>query len=149
MPICGAGSSTDLGCQLSDDCDSADDTKAYLSYDSDDDNHDDNHQDIVEANEGWPKEAHYVPAKPGVRTIGLLSQPKTLQTVIRASIDVVLGEALSKTFYPSPDDAVTKIRKILRKSAREFGFEELVDRFTKDVEFGSAVAKLVCLFLSL
>jgi hypothetical protein len=94
-------------------------------------------------NYGWPEDAHYAPNEDG-QEIGLKSQPRDLQMVIRRAIRMVIRETLSKTAYVEPEDLVPYLRKSMRAAALEFKFAALAGRFQTDPEFGSALSPLVC-----
>lgn len=96
-------------------------------------------------NHGWEEEAHYTPAKPGQRLIGIGSQPLPLQRVIRAGIQVVIENAIRDGFFTANNPAA-----VLSDIAKGFGYRALSARFKGDKTLGRETARVVkTLFIDL
>ncbi len=84
-----------------------------------------------------------MPAKPGVRIIGLKLQPLPLQTVIRDGIDLFTEMGLVDGFFTVSDSDTTDVCNELAGISREYELLHLATRFEKDKTFGQVVARLV------
>jgi hypothetical protein len=101
------------------------------------------HNPSRDINKGWKLDAHYVPPQVGARIISIKAQPPLLQTVIRAAIREVTGDALFVTSYPSAATVVDYYHGILKKSAENPNLSLLHDRFQRDPKFAAVVSRVV------
>ena len=94
-------------------------------------------------NKGWPAEAHFEQPKQGSRIISLKDQPAPLNKTLSRAIREAIGDMLFGSAFPSIDENYKHHRKLLRGCARELKFDRLAERFSRDVDFGVAMSRLV------
>jgi hypothetical protein len=104
--------------------------------------------ETVDANEGWPEHAHYMPVAPGARNISLKAQPNHMKLVLKSAITSITGATLFKTAFPPLDSEESRehYRKILIKCANNIENEELRERFKQDDNIVVASARVVRIF---
>ncbi|KAF8231517.1 hypothetical protein L208DRAFT_1378067 [Tricholoma matsutake] len=94
-------------------------------------------------NKGWNLGAHYVPPQSGARIISIKNQSSSLQSVIKAAIREVMGDALFKTSYPSAVTIVDHLCNLLKQSAKDLNLCTLHNRFKQDCKFAEVVSCVV------
>ena len=94
-------------------------------------------------NREWPSTCHYSPAGPN-GVIKIRKQPSDLQAIIKLSINKVIGDAIHETAYRAVDKLVGYHRHILWSSAKSLHVVPFAKRFGRDVEFGKAIGRVVC-----
>jgi hypothetical protein len=97
----------------------------------------------LHVNEGWHRDAHYVPPQAGARIISIKAQPSALQAVIKAAIREVTGDALFETAYPSAVTVMDYYCDLLKRSAGSLNHLKLRVRFEKDRKFAEVISRVV------
>lgn len=101
---------------------------------------------ITNSSKDWPEEAHYTPPQPGSRGISLNAQPRRVQTLIKAAIRHVTGDALFIDAYPPIASADQYYRRVLTDLATEMQYYPLRDRIGADNKLVEFISRLVCSF---
>ncbi|KAG5648652.1 hypothetical protein H0H81_006790, partial [Sphagnurus paluster] len=96
----------------------------------------------------WTSEAGFVPPQPGCRSISLTLQPHPLRTVIRATINQIIGDMLFVDAYPSPATINTNYVNLLIQFTEQYEFFELRDRLMTDKAMVEHVRRLLSTRLS-
>ena len=94
-------------------------------------------------NNGWHVDSHYVSPQAGARIISIKVQPSPLQSVIKAAIREVTGDALFVMAYPSAVTISGYYIDILKRSAGNLNLGALQERFEKDQKFGDVISRVV------
>lgn len=94
-------------------------------------------------NNGWHVNSHYIPPQAGARIISIKVQPSPLQSVIKAAIREVTGDALFVTAYPSAVTISDHYIDILKRSAGNLNLGALQERFEQDRKFGDVISRVV------
>ncbi|KAF8237329.1 hypothetical protein L208DRAFT_1375693 [Tricholoma matsutake] len=90
-------------------------------------------------NKGWKLGAHYVPPQSGACIISIKNQSSSLQSVIKAAICEVTGDALFKTTYPSAVTIVDHLCNLLKQLAKDLNLCTLHNCFEQDCKFAEVV----------
>jgi len=96
-----------------------------------------------DVNKGWDRGAHFVPPQLGARIISIRLQSPALQTVIKAAIREITGDALFSTAYPSAITVADYFHDTLRATADNLNVSALGRRFEKDRRFAETISCVV------
>lgn len=81
---------------------------------------------------------------PGARMISIRAQAPEIQTVIKAAIRKITGDALFLTAYPSAITLAAYLRDTLATTAKDLKLSSLSLRFQGDHKFGESISRVVC-----
>ena len=76
--------------------------------------------------------------------ISIKAQSPPLQTIVKAAIRTVTGDALFSTAYPSAVTVADYFRNTLRTTAEDLKFSTLSQAFEEDRMFVETISRLVC-----
>jgi hypothetical protein len=94
-------------------------------------------------NKGWDSSAHIVTPRAGARLISIKAQSPALQTIVKAAIREITGDALFSTAYPSAVTIVKYYCDILGSTAMTLNFLSIYQRFKDDDKFAETVSRVV------
>jgi len=94
-------------------------------------------------NKGWEHRAHFVPLQLGAHVISISLQSPALQTVIKAAIYEITGNALFSTAYPSAIIVADYFCDTLRAIADNLNISVLGHHFGKDCRFVETISCIV------